>query len=367
MAWHVAFSPPTDALVMELPVHFGIALSGRGPLATPEIMLRIAERADALRFSSVFVTDHVVIPPATDSVYPYSATGKVGADWSQGYLEPLAVLGWLARATRHVRLGTSVLVVPYRNPVVTAKMLATLDVLSGGRVILGAGVGWMREEFEALRTAPYQERGRVTDEYLRLMRECWTREPVDFRGTYYDLAPVSALPKPRQRGGIPIWIGGHTEAALRRTGELGDAWHPIGLRPPAGLHPEEYREKADRVRQWAAKAGRNPESIALTFRAPLDVASSRAKGPPGDRALLRGTAEQVAADIRRYQAVGVSHLVFDPAAADLKGYLTIMERFAEDVRPRLGRGGAASKPPRRRSKVAARPAGARSRRKPARQ
>jgi probable F420-dependent oxidoreductase len=255
-----------------------------------------------------------------------------------------------------------VLVVPYRNPVVTAKMLSTLDVLSGGRVILGAGVGWMREEFEALHTAPYEERGRVTDEYLRLMRECWTREPVHFRGAYYDLAPVSALPKPRQRGGIPIWIGGHTEAAIRRAGELGDAWHPIGLRPPVALHPEEYREKAERVRQWAGKAGRDPESVALTFRAPLDVVSARAKAAAGDRVPFRGTAEQVAADVRDYQAVGVTHLVLDPAASDPKGYLTIMERFAEDVRPRLGRGGRIPKAVPR----PARPGGARSRRKTAR-
>jgi probable F420-dependent oxidoreductase len=318
-------------------VHVGVTLSGRGPLATPDTMLRIAERADALRLSSVFVTDHVVIPLSTDSVYPYSATGKVAADWTQGYLEPLTVLAWLARGTQHVRLGTSVLVVPYRNPVVTAKMLATLDVLSGGRVILGAGVGWMREEFEALRTAPYQERGRVTDEYLRLMRECWTREPVDFRGTYYELASVSALPKPRQPRGIPIWIGGHTGAALRRAGELGDAWHPIGLRPPAELHPEEYRAKAEQVRDWAQRAGRDPGSVELTFRAPLEVVSPRTKLTGGDRRPLHGTAEQVAADIRAYEGVGVTHMVLDPVATDLQGYLAMVERFAEDVRPRLAR------------------------------
>lgn len=355
MAWRIAWCVQDIRTTQEPPVHFGVSLSGRGPLAAPDIMLRIAERADALRFSSVFVTDHVVIPLASESVYPYSATGKVGADWAQGYLEPLTVLSWLARATRHVRLGTSVLVIPYRNPVVTAKMLATLDVLSGGRVILGAGVGWMREEFEALRTAPYSERGRVTDEYLRLMRECWTREPVTFRGAYYDLPAVSALPKPRQPGGIPIWVGGHTEAAIRRAGELGDAWHPIGLRPPVALHPAEYRERAEQVREWARRAGREPGSVALTFRAPLEVLSGRVRAPGGDRIPLRGTAEEVVADIRSYQEAGVSHLVLDPVATDLRSYLAIMERFAEDVRPRVGTGRA------REHRGAARPrAGARA-------
>ena len=332
-------------------MHFGISLSGRGPLASPDILGRVAQRADALRFSSIFVTDHVVIPLATDSVYPYSATGRVAADWAQGYLEPLTVMSWLAGITRHARLGTSVLVIPYRNPVLTAKMLATLDVVSGGRVILGAGVGWLREEFEALHAAPYAERGRVTDEYLRLMRECWTREPVSFAGRYYDLPSVSALPKPLQPGGIPIWIGGHTDVAIRRAGELGDGWHPIGLRPPADLRPDEYRAKADRVLEWARRAGRDPGAIALTFRAPLEIAPRRAKSPGGDRIPLRGTADQVADDIRSYQAAGVTHFVFDLAATDLRGCLTILDRFAEDVRPGLRgeRGGGRPRAPRARA------------------
>jgi probable F420-dependent oxidoreductase len=314
-------------------VHFGIALHGRGPLAKPDILVRIAEKADALRFSSVFVTDHVVIPTSISSTYPYSASGKVGSDWSEGYLEPLTVLPWLARATSRVRLGTSVLVVPYRNPVLTAKMLATLDVLSGGRVILGAGTGWMREEFEALHSPPYGDRGRVTDEYLRLMRECWTREPVEFKGRYYDLPPVSALPKPLQAEGIPIWIGGHTDAALRRAGQLGDAWHPIGLRPPGSLFPDEYAQKAAVVRQWAMKAGRDPDGVALTFRGPLEILPRRSKAAGGDRVPLRGTAAEVVADVQRYQQAGVTHFVFDPTATDLRGQVATMARFAEDVRP----------------------------------
>src|SRR5260370_15627550 len=116
--------------------------------------------------------------------------------------------------------GSRLRVDPYRNPVVTAKMLATLVVMSGGRLILGAGVGWMREEFEAVQAAPFDERGRVTDEYLRLMRVMWTKEPAEFTGKYYRLPSVSALPKPRQAGGIPIWVGGPTDAALRRTRHL---------------------------------------------------------------------------------------------------------------------------------------------------
>jgi probable F420-dependent oxidoreductase len=314
---------------------FGFALPGRGPLATPEALTKLAEKADALRYSSVFVTDHVVIPTSLDSTYPYSTTGRFATNWTNGYLEPLAMMGVLVGLTSRVKIGTSVLVVPYRNPVVTAKILATLDVMSGGRIILGAGVGWMREEFEAVQAPPFAERGRVTDEYLRLMREMWTKEPVEFRGAHYRLPSVSALPKPRQKQGIPIWIGGHTDAALRRTGELADAWHPIGMRPPAMLLPAEYEEKVRIIQAWATKAGRDPRSIGLSLRVPLELAPRRGKAAVSDQPGFRGTADAVIRHIRGYQALGVSHFVFDLGAPDLKGQLTMMERFAEEVRPKV--------------------------------
>lgn len=316
-------------------MHFGFALPGRGSLANRDALLKLAQKAEALRYSSIFVTDHVVIPLATASTYPYSSTGKIGADWAQGYLEPLALMSYLAGATARIRLGTSVLIIPYRNPVFTAKTLATLDVLSGGRIILGVGVGWMKEEFEALQAPSFAERGRVTDEYIRLMRECWTQEPVEFKGAHYRLGPVSALPKPLQKGGIPIWAGGHTDAALRRAGELADGWHPIGLRPPGLLHPPEYKQKVAVIHDWALRAGRNPKDITLTLRVPLNVASKRAKPAGGDPTLFTGTPAEVIEDIRTYQALGVTHFIFDPTPTDLRGRLTMMERFAEDVRPKV--------------------------------
>ena len=314
---------------------FGFALPGRGSLATPEILIKIARKADELRYSSIFVTDHVVIPASQSAPYPYSPTGKFAGDWRNGYLEPLTLMSYLAGETSRVRLGTSVLVIPYRNPVVTAKMLATLDVLSGGRIILGAGVGWFKEEFEALHAEPFERRGAVTDEYLHLMRACWPREPVDWQGTFYGMGPVSAMPKPRQKGGIPIWVGGHTDAALRRAGELSDGWHPIGLRPPAMLLPEEYRDKVAIIRDWARKAGRDPKAITLSFRCPLEVLPKSAKPAGGERSLFRGTAAEVIGDLKAYEALGVTHFVFDPVAQDLRGWLAIMERFAEEVRPRM--------------------------------
>ncbi|HEV8458700.1 MAG TPA: LLM class flavin-dependent oxidoreductase, partial [Methylomirabilota bacterium] len=175
---------------------------------------------------------------------------------------------------------------------------------------------------------------KVTDEYLRLMRACWTQEPAEFNGSHYRLPPVSALPKPRQKNGIPIWTGGHTDAALRRAGELADGWHPIGMRAPAMLYQAEYAERAAIVHGWARKAGRDPKSITLSFRVPLDLAPKRAKPEGGNRLLFRGTAAEVIEDIRSYQALGVTHFVFDLAPQDLRGALGLIDRFAEDVRPK---------------------------------
>jgi alkanesulfonate monooxygenase SsuD/methylene tetrahydromethanopterin reductase-like flavin-dependent oxidoreductase (luciferase family) len=204
-------------------------------------------------------------------------------------------------------------------------------------VILGAGVGWLREEFEALQAPPFAERGRATDEYLRLMRQAWRTDPLTFEGRYYKVRDVHALPKPRQPGGIPIWIGGHTEAAIRRAATLGDGWHPIGLRPPAGLGPDEYATRVKQLHTLAQQAGRDPRAITLTFRAPMEVRSGRAKAPAGDRPLFQGTAPEVIADIRRYQALGVSHFVFDPTRPDPKAMRANMERFADEVRPKIQR------------------------------
>ncbi len=326
-------------------VEFGFALPSRGPLAQPATLVRLARKAEALGFDCVTVSDHVVLPTGRSAPYPYSPTGEFPGGAQQDYLEPLVVMGWLLAVTRRLRVGVSVLVVPYRNPVVTAKQVATLDVCSGGRVILGCGAGWWPEEFQALAAPPFAERGPVTDEYIRLMKELWSRDEPSFRGKYYQLADVTLRPKPVQRPHPPIWIGGHTPAALRRAGELGDGWHPIGLRPPAALTPGEYAEKAQRVRAHAARAGRRAEAVRLTLRAPLEVwprARSRKAGTGGPMLQgnpLRGTADKVAGDIRAYRRAGVQTFVFDFTEQDPRAMVELMERFAGDVRPKITRVG----------------------------
>ena len=327
-------------------MEFGFALPSRGPLAKPSILVRLARKAEALGYSCVTISDHVVLPTRSSAPYPYSPGGEFPGGARQDYLEPLVAMGWLLAATRRLRVGTSVLVVPYRNPVVTAKQLATLDVLSGGRVIVGCGVGWWPEEFRALATPPFAERGAVTDEYIRLMKELWTRDDPSFAGKHYEVHDVTLFPKPVQTPHPPIWIGGHGPAALRRAGELGDAWHPIGLRPPAGLTPAEYAEKAQQVRAHAARAGRRSDAIRLTLRAPVEIWPARARrsrkasGGPGAMIQgnpLRGPAEKVAGDVRAYRRAGVEIFVFDFTEQDPAGMIETMERFAEEVRPKLTR------------------------------
>jgi len=322
-------------------VEFGLSLPGRGPLAGIDVVLELAEKADALWFDSLFVTDHIVMPVASaKSVYPYTTSGQFPGGLGQDYLEPLATLAHLAHATKRARLGISVLVIPYRNPLLTAKMLATIDVLSKGRVILGAGVGWLREEFEALGAPVFEERGRVTEEYIKLMRTAWTTDPVSHQGKHYTVRDIHVLPKPVQRGGIPVWIGGHTAAALRRAGTLGDGWHPIAMRPPAMLGPDEYAAKVETIHDWARRAGRNPKSITLTIRVPMEVRARSAKAAAGERPPFQGSADEIVADIRRYQALGISHFVFDHTVQERRAVLANIERFAADVRPKLSRSGA---------------------------
>ena len=319
-------------------VEFGISLPGRGPLAKPDQVLTMAAQADALGYASVFVTDHIVLPASmARSVYPYSATRQLPGGAAQDYLEPLALLGALARETKRARLGTSVLVVPYRHPLVTAKILATLDRLSGGRIILGAGVGWLREEFEAVGAPPFEQRGAVTDEYLAFMRQTWTTDPVTFRGRYVSVSNVHALPKPVQPSGIPVWIGGHTDAAVQRAARLGDGWHPIILRPPGLLLPDEYGKRVRQLKAWAKEAGRDPEAITLTIRVPMEVRPKRMKPPGGERPLFQGTAEEVTKDIRTYADLGVTHVVWDPTHQDLPSVLDNLERFAQEVGPKFNR------------------------------
>jgi len=311
-------------------MRFGFPIPTRGPLGTLDVVRRLGQAADEYQFDSIWVTDHIVIPKATGSKYPYSADGNMDLEAAAHYLEPLTVMSFLAGVTERPAIGTSVLVMPYRNPILTAKMVATLDVMSRGRVILGVGVGWMREEFEALGVTTYEQRGAVTDEYIRILRALWTEEWPSFAGRFYSFEAVRCFPKPLQKPHPPVWIGGHTKAAIRRAARLGDGWHPIGLRPPVGLQPEEFERAAAELRAQAKEAGRDPWSITLSLRAPIRFADGAASG---SRMPFIGSSDQIIEDIRTYQRLGVRHLIFDFGGASAEAIVAQLHRFAEEVKP----------------------------------
>ena len=209
-------------------VTFGTSVPTRGPLAGPDELRALAQRADDLGYDHIWVSDHIILPREVSSFYPYASDGVPTFLPDQPYFEPLAALNFLAGCTQRVRLGTHVLILPYRNPVLTAKMLSTLDVLSGGRVILGAGVGWMEEEFEAMGLDTYAKRGAVTDEYIELYKELWTKDTPSFDGEFYQISGSGFSPKPVQKPHPPIWIGGHTGPAIRRAAGTATAGCPSG-------------------------------------------------------------------------------------------------------------------------------------------
>tara|TARA_B100001964_G_C14178930_1_gene575242 strand:+ start:313 stop:1221 length:909 start_codon:yes stop_codon:yes gene_type:complete len=296
-------------------------------MAGPEQLRSVAQRAEDLGYDHVWVSDHIILPKKVDSFYPYAADGVPTFKPDEPYYEPLAALNFIAGCTQRVRLGTHVLIIPYRNPVLTAKILSTLDVLSGGRVILGAGVGWMEEEFQAMGLDTYKERGAVTDEYLQVYKEFWTKDDASFEGKYYQISDTGFEPKPVQKPHPPVWIGGHSGPAVRRAAKFGDGWMPIGLRPPAILEPEELAGKIAQLRKLTVAAGRPEDAVSLTFSTGVvfnDQAGS-------SRAWMQGNPEQIASDLRQYQDLGVSNFIINFQGGTVPELQENMERFSREV------------------------------------
>lgn len=306
-------------------MQYGLHLPASSATVKPEDLVRFAQRAEALNFSLLTVADHVIVPTHISVPYPYTVDGKYPG--TGFHLETLMTMGFLAGATQRIRFATSVMILPYRNPVVTAKMLASLDVLSGGRVIVGVGVGWMKEEFENLQAPDYAARGRVTDEYIRSFRELWTNDRPTFQGQFVNFSNLIFLPKPVQKT-IPIWIGGHSKAALKRAGELGNGWHPIGGVPTIPLEPEDVKRDLATVREHAVKAGRDPKSIHVALKGSL---FDKEKKIADRRRRFMGSAEDIASDIREYGAAGVDTMIFDVRRPSSAETLERMEWMAQEV------------------------------------
>jgi probable F420-dependent oxidoreductase len=309
-------------------MRYGFYLPTRGATATPEALEALVARAEALGFASVMIADHVVFPTRIDSRYPYTADGRFPGQGDA--LEQLALMAFVAARSTRLRLVSSVMILPYRNPVFTAKALATIDVLSRGRVTVGVGVGWLREEFDALGSAPFERRGAVSDEYLRIFKALWTTSPASFKGEFYRFENLQCLPHPVQKPHPPIWIGGHSRAALRRVARLGDGWHPVGANPGAALPPDELKVLLDDLYRMTEAEGRDPRTLTISYKAPVYDAGRPVKaGEP--RRPFRGSADEIRADIEVLARLGVSEMIFDFRSESLPDSLERMERFAEAV------------------------------------
>ncbi|MFT5173128.1 MAG: putative F420-dependent oxidoreductase [Gammaproteobacteria bacterium] len=310
-------------------MRYGFYLPTRGPTASRDGVLSLAREGERLGFHSAMIADHIVFPVNSDSHYPYTVDRKHpgGGD----ALETFSILGVVGGATERLRLVTSVLVLPYRNPVLTAKMVASLDVLCGGRVTLGIGVGWLKEEFTALGSPDFDRRGAVSDEWIAIFKQLWTTSPASFAGEFYQYENIRCEPFPLQKPHPPIWIGGHSRAALRRTARYGDGWHPVGAIAAVPLPPQELRTHLDTLKQLTEAEGRDPSTLTISYKAPLyDTAICE---PSGARKLFSGTAQEIADDIRTFAAIGVHELIFDFRAQTHSASLEGLQRFAAQVMP----------------------------------
>jgi probable F420-dependent oxidoreductase len=298
-------------------MNVGVWIPNCRHLATPDVIRGTAVRAEQLGYDSVWVSDHVVVPH--DNIKNFGET----------IFDPLVTLAVIAGATSRVRLGTTVLIVPYRNAVVTAKMVSSLDALSGGRVILGIGAGWVAAE-SAMLGVPFAERGAMTDEHLQAMQELWTARAPSFAGKYTQFSGLAFEPKPLQKPHPPIWVGGHSRAALRRTAQFGAAWHPIN-RPPDELRAG----RAELARLCQARGRAVPP--ALTLRNDVRITRSGESAPPSAHAgrVLAGEPAAVVDQIAELAGCGVEHLVCEFLAADGRELDAQLTLFAERVRPRL--------------------------------
>ena len=316
-------------------MQIGFNIPTSGPLIDPERLTRIVTEGEELGFDYVTISDHIMVPRNLDSKYPYTGTGEFPAGTQAAWLEQLATTAYIAALTKKLRFVLSVMVVPHRPAVLTAKLLSTIDFLSKGRLTLGIGVGWCREEFEAIGAAPFDDRGPVTDEWMDACRELWTAEFPKFSGKYVKFDDVVFTPKPVQNP-IPIWVGGESGPALRRTVKYAHGWYPVGTNPqfPMNTLPR-FKAGLERFRGFAAKAGRDPSEITIALRV-LAGPGTKARGAiDGDAEMFTGSDADWVGDINTLADLGVSavdvRLFGYGPNQSLDGTLDNMRRFRDGV------------------------------------
>ena len=317
-------------------MQIGFNLPNSGPLSAVASMTEIAQQGEAMGFDYLTMTDHVVLPDTKVPGYPYSESGEFYEDAPTERHEQLIGMAWVAAKTERIRLVAAVLVVPHRPAVLAAKMLATLDVLSGGRLVVGIGAGWLKTEFDAVVTTPFPERGAVTDEYIDAFKVLWTEASPKFTGRYTKFDGIVLEPKPVQRPHPPIWVGGEGPAALRRAARVGDAWYPIGSNN-AHLLDTLPRLKAGiaRLHKAVAAAGRDPKSVGVAFRVKRYGAAVPPVASNGERRLFSGSEADIIADFRGLRDLGVTDIDIDFGRPTASAVIAEMRRFKAAIIDRI--------------------------------
>ncbi len=308
---------------------FGVTVSTgltrpNSPEGEAEYVTGLASVAEEAGFDSVWCADRTVYPADLAERYPAQYGPERGGPDGQKVLEAMTALAFLAGRTSTITVGFCVMVLPFRHPVLNAKMVTTLDVLSGGRVIFGAGLGWMPEEFEAI-GAPRDDRGAQTDEHIEMFKALCTEDVADFQGEHFRTSGMVFFPKPLQKPHPPVWIGGRTGLATRRAARLGDGWVPNSMTPEevtAGLH---------KLRRLCEAEGRDPGAVTMALSVTLRPGSriDEAAGAPH----LSGSAQEVADLVGEYQGAGVEHLIISVAEEDVSAAADAVIQFAEQVIP----------------------------------
>ena len=313
-------------------MQIGFNLPNSGPLSTVASMTLIATEGEAMGFDYLTVTDHVVLPDMKVPGYPYSESGEFYEDAPTERHEQLIGMAYIAAKTSRIRLVAAVLVVPHRPAVLAAKMLATLDVVSGGRLVVGIGAGWLKTEFDAVVTTPFPERGRVTDEYIDAFKVLWTEPSPRFAGRYTTFDNIVLEPKPVQRPHPPIWVGGEGPAALRRAARVGDAWYPIGSNN-SHLYDTLPRLEAGiaKLNKAVADAGRAPGSVSVAFRVKRYGVAVPPLASDGKRRLFSGSEAELIADLRALKAMGVTAIDIDFGRPTTDAVIAEMKRFRKAV------------------------------------
>jgi len=305
-------------------VKFGVSLIMRGSGATPEAFLAVARHAEALGYDSLWASDHFFFPKLTQS-YPNTPHGGIPPAWSEGYWECFTVLNQVAACTQRIKIGSSVLVFPMRHPIETAKQVSSLDRFCNGRFIFGVGVGWLKDEFEALNW-PFAERGARMNEGLEICTKLWTVERPSHAGRFYRFEDAIFGPKPLQKPHPPIWIAGHAPAALRRAARFGDTWHPF---KPS--HASLARYKSELLR-YLEERGRKPDSIGI---APKVAVAFQDRAPQPGQDPTEGRPQDILDAVRRYRDLGATEMVLDYKPETVDQARVMMDRFANEVRGKV--------------------------------